>query len=136
MANEQGAIFRNGSAMCPVPLGHLWIRDVLNVFSSVVELLKAVGITDKERAFPVIEDSAWACELTICRAFLAPLLEEAAVILKVLNALALVWDGIFDRVDVIVLGHRHPTDVVKLSLSPDAIAPPLLKKASGFIEML
>lgn len=106
------------------------------MFTVVIELLKAIGITDKKRASPVIENAAWAGELAISSAFFAPLLNEVPIVIKMLYPLTLVWDRIFHGIDVVVLGHGHPADIVKLSLTTDAIAAPLVEKATVSVKVL
>ena len=106
------------------------------MLARIVELLQTIRITDKERAFTVIEDAAWACKLAICRTFLAPLLNEFSSVIEVLDPLTFVGDGIFDGEDMVIFGYGHATNVVELACSSDAIAAPLIDKASICIEVL
>ncbi len=136
MTNKERPILRDCPAVCPVPFAHLWIWNILEMFSIVVELLEAIGITDKKRAFSIREDATGAGKFAISYAFLAPLLYVADIVVKVLHPLTLIWDSVFDGVDVTILGHRHPTDVVKPSLTAYAVAAPLLEEAPVSIEAL
>ena len=104
--------------------------------ASIVKLLEAIRITDKKGASLVSEYTAWAYELAIPLAFFAPLLNKFPKRIDVLNTLKLVWNRIFNGEDVIIFSHCQATDVVELPLTSDAVATPLIKKASTGVEML
>ena len=96
------------------------------MLTCIVKLLQTIGITDKERAFTVIEDAAWTIEFAICRTFFPPLLNEFPSLIEVLDSLTFVGDGIFDRENMIIFGDGHATNVVEPACSADAIAAPLI----------
>ena len=126
MANEQRAVVGDSPAVSPVPLLHLWIRNILNVLACIIKLLQTIGITDKERAFTIIEDAAWTRKLAVARTFFPPLLNEFSRLIEVLDSLTFVGDGIFDREDMIIFGDGHATNIVELACATDAIAAPLI----------
>ena len=126
MANEQRAIVGDSAAVGPVPLLHLWIWNILNVLACIVKLLQTIGITDKERAFAVIEDAAWTIKFAVSLTFFSPLLNIFTSLIEMLDPLTFVGDGIFDRENMIIFGDGHATNVVEPACSADAIAAPLI----------